>query len=1071
MSFSLSRPLPQPLGRRGVLPALCAAAWFGTTLACTAEPPAPVHTHTVEAAAGDFVRAVVQQKSDVRVELFDPEGREIVHVDGPNSIFDDEEIAAVAERAGLHQLRVLGCPPGAPAAECYTLDLDAPRPATEEDRRRAEAVRLTQEAVDAMARQLREQVDTWREQLTLRERALPLWRGLGERRREAEELYQLGVIQRILYQTEPAARRLHEAATIYADLGDPAREAKALIEAGLACQDLDHLEEAREDFRQALDRARQTGDRKQELNALNNLGVVLSRLGEQRESISWLTQALALARELGDPSSEANNLVNLGSSYAALSERQKALEAYQQALTLTAADLQYLAAANNNLGGVYEDLGNWDEAIKHLTQAIEICEKTGDTRSKAATLNNLGLVYRRSERSDLAQDAFEKAIALARATGYLEAQVNALNNLGYLYEMKGATAQALAAWRQVDTLAAGHRRLERVADTARAAVQRGEGKLDDARATLIQGIARSRARGDRKWEAEQTIALARVERQRGDLPSALAHAKAAVEQIESLRGRVVDPDLRALFLASSQSYYERLIDILMDLHRQRPDTGFDAQALQVSEQARARGLLDLLAEAGADIRKGADPALLERERRLRAALRERDSHYLDLVHRKADARRITEAEERLNQALADHEKVEAELRATSLGYAALTQPQPLSVAEIQGQVLGEGTLLLEYALGEERSYLWAVTATTAKSFNLPPRRQIEEAARTLYDALKTKPGAGAEQAAATADRAGRQLAQMILGPVERLLGDHTLLVVADGVLQYIPFSALPMPTAPDERVLAHNQVVYLPSASILPALRNEIAGRQPGPKTLAVLGDPVFPGDPRILQARAGAAPRPPQKRGTPADSERQGNQIRLAPLPHARRESEAILGLVSEAGQRLEALGFDATYALAVSGDLSQYRYVHFATHGLLDSRQPELSKLALSQFDRNGKPLPLDEGFLRLADIYNLELRADLVALSACQTALGKEVRREGLVGLTRGFMYAGAARVLASLWSVDDRATAKLMESFYHHLLVGKRPAADALRRAQLEMASRPERRSPYYWAGFSLQGEWK
>jgi CHAT domain-containing protein len=176
--------------------------------------------------------------------------------------------------------------------------------------------------------------------------------------------------------------------------------------------------------------------------------------------------------------------------------------------------------------------------------------------------------------------------------------------------------------------------------------------------------------------------------------------------------------------------------------------------------------------------------------------------------------------------------------------------------------------------------------------------------------------------------------------------------------------------------------------------------------------------------------------------------------------------------GQKLKALGFEASYARAISGQLADFRYVHFATHGLLDSQQPKLSKLALSQFREDGRRQ--EESFLRLADIYNLDLNADLVVLSACQTALGKEVRGEGLVGLTRGFMYAGAARVLASLWSVEDRATAMLMRDFYRHLLAEKRPAAEALRRAQLDMASgktHPKYRSPYYWAGFSLQGEWK
>lgn len=1068
----LSRRAPRPSGARCLLTALLAVTGLGAATACAAAPPVTRagDTYSFELAAGDFVRAVVEQKSDVLVVLLDPEGREVLHVDGPHWIREPEEVAAVAERPGLYQLMVRNCPAGAPSADCYTLQLDPPRPAREADRRLAEAIRTTQEAVDAMA------AGDLPLQLRIRERALALWRDLGERRREAEELYQLGIVHRLLRDFRLAARRLHESAEVWAALGDIVREAETLNEAGLACEEVGHLDDALDDYRQALAQARAAHDRKQQRKILNNLGLLLNHLGERREALGHLQQALALARELGG-GGQANILNSLGLTYSALGETQEAIKLYRQALDLPDASPEDKAAVSNNLGTVHADLGNWDEAIESFDQAIAFNRVKNNRSALASTLNNLGLAQHSSGDFQAAQASYQEALALAREMNKLDVQIQAANNFGILLDQKlGRTGEALEQWREVVRLAVDHPVFDHVGLAARAAVERGEQRLAASRNTLEEAIARSKKKAELRFAADLTLRLARVARELGDLAAAAEHAREAVESIESQRNRVVSLDQRALFLASNQTFYELRIRLLMELHRQRPGEGWDSRALEVSEQARARSLLDLLGEAESGLRRGVPRNILEDEQTTRAKVRDLDLRHMELVHRKASPDQIAQAAERLNEAVDELEEVEAALRASSVSYAALTR-EPLDIEAIQQRVLGDRTLLLEYALGEEGSYLWAVTPHKVESFPLPGRKELEAAALAFYNAITAhnEPGGNLRPEAfdAAADRAGRELGRMILGPVEHLLSDHILLVVSDGVLQYIPFSALPLPSAPGERVLARNQVVSLPSASALDALRRQIEGRPAAHKTLAVLADPVFEGDPRLLRIKnKGGLPLTARRGLPPRGPNGQADQLRLVPLIFAGEEAKNILAFVPDAGQQLAALGFDASYELATSGQLADFRYVHFATHGLLDSRQPKLSKLALSQFRKDGRRQ--GESFLRLADIYNLDLNADLVALSACQTALGKEVRGEGLVGLTRGFMYAGSARVLASLWSVEDRATAKLMRDFYRYLLAEKRPAAEALRRAQLDMASGkkyPQWRSPYYWAGFSLQGEWK
>jgi CHAT domain-containing protein len=302
-------------------------------------------------------------------------------------------------------------------------------------------------------------------------------------------------------------------------------------------------------------------------------------------------------------------------------------------------------------------------------------------------------------------------------------------------------------------------------------------------------------------------------------------------------------------------------------------------------------------------------------------------------------------------------------------------------------------------------------------------------------------------------------------------------------LQYIPFAMLPDPTAGRNRPLVvSHEIVSLPSASALAIQRSELAGRKPAPKMLAVIADPVFDRSDVRFTTPATEVNEKQQAQTIASDdarsiehlAEKSDNKSDATPrrliiprLPFTRQEATRLLALTPK-DSSFGAMDFQASRATVLKGDLAQYRYVHFATHGLLDSERPGLSSLVLSMVDEQGKS---QDGFLRANDIYNLKLPAELVVLSACQTGLGKEIKGEGLVGLTRGFMYAGAARVVVSLWSVNDRATSELMTKFYEKMLKqGARPAA-ALRAAQVEMWKQKAWQSPYYWAAFTMQGEWK
>jgi CHAT domain-containing protein len=362
-----------------------------------------------------------------------------------------------------------------------------------------------------------------------------------------------------------------------------------------------------------------------------------------------------------------------------------------------------------------------------------------------------------------------------------------------------------------------------------------------------------------------------------------------------------------------------------------------------------------------------------------------------------------------------------------------------------------------------------VTKTSITSYELPKAADIETTAKKFRDAVTAPSSRDKPNQVAIANDA---ISQIILQPVAAQLGQKRLLIVGDGVLNYLPFAALSLPGKSGENrnppLIVDHEIVLLPSVSTLGILRQNYNDRQPPNRTLAILADPVFSANDERVKNSSSATTQQAVEAANPGLSRSRGDKTaQFDRLKFTRQEAEVVKALLP-ANSITQSLDFAASRAAATGSNLSQYKIIHFATHGFANSERPELSGIVMSLVDEKGNPL---NGFLRLTDIFNLKLAADLVVLSACQTGMGQIVQGEGMVGLTRGFMYAGAQRVVVSLWSVDDEQTATLMSSFYQKMLQkGLTPAA-ALRAAQLEMWKQEKWKSPYYWAAFTLQGEWR
>jgi CHAT domain-containing protein len=641
--------------------------------------------------------------------------------------------------------------------------------------------------------------------------------------------------------------------------------------------------------------------------------------------------------------------------------------------------------------------------------------------------------------------------------------------------------------------------------------------------------AQSDERPDLRWPAlrglgKATLALAEQqtdEKKRAKMQQEGFDAyREALKTIEDIRqGSLRADEARTTFLATTRDVFDEASGALASAalsaaaNKSAPLEGnalaLASEAFRIVEQGRARSLLDMLSETGTTISEGIPPALLQRKRENLERQQEIAQQITGVsLTGEPPKEGIDKLEEELRTLSVAYDSLENEIRTASPRYGALTAAQPLTLSEVQQTVLDADTALLEYSLGRERSYLWAVTKAGVTLHALPARDKLDALAmalrdrvvpqslrRALLDAggetrgLTEKRGLALANNATTANvaafvEASNALYQNTIAPVASSITNKRLLVVADGALNYVPFESLvtSMGASGDYSTLPYlvktNEVVYAPSASVVAAIRKQAAsGANSNARGLLVVADPIFDAsDPRAKSPQAGASQTgaaPLAVDSAVADITGATNKagsvnFKLARLNGTRLEAEQIKSLALTSGLSPDIwLDLDASESKVKTTDVSKYRFLHVATHGLLNTERPQFTGVVLSLVgNREG------DGFLRTDEIFNLRLGSPLVMLSACETGLGRERRGEGVIGLTRAFMYAGAPTVGVSLWSVSDSSTAELMIDFYKRLLTKQPPTSPAaMRAAQLSMIAGKKYSAPFHWAPFVLVGDWR
>ena len=890
------------------------------------------------------------------------------------------------------------------------------------------------------------------------------------------------------------------------ETGEKSDLARYLFNCGLASCYLGNLRRGLEYYEKALKNDQDVGLKDHEAQTLRNIGYVHYQFSDYSRALNYYSQALAIARDIGDKAAEGRYLADLASVYWAkgdypgalkfgeiglkltqenldkysettalsfignihwtMGHFSKALECYLRALkeSQNAGNRTNEATCLNDIGLIYRETGDYQKALDYYERALKIFRETRGKIGEGICLNNIANIYITLKDNSRALDYLERALKIAQETGNKYFESNRLNNIGNVQTRLGHDARALEYFEEALKIAKGIKAKDREAGVFRdrgfvfLKMNRLAESLDSFEKALA--IALEIGQPTTTWLAYS--GLARALEQDGRHEEALANYKKSIQVIEDIRARFPSEEQRAGYLKDKIKVYESLINLLFALHQRQPSAGFDGQSFYYAEKAKARAFLDSLEEAKINLRAGLSPQTREEEIKVS---KEISSLQTELAKPGLSEEERGELFKKLGEAEEAYRNIIQAMRMKNPKYAQLAYPEPRRLEEIQEKVLDRESALLEYFVGEENSFLFYVTKNDFSVHRLSGSKELQERANNYIKLLSSKTVQDF-----TAFPAGKKMYGELIGPVgDKIVKARKLIVVPDGNLNYLPFEALirdqdsPADKAGNHAVqdsgirspgkfLVEDYVIsYAPSSSSLMNLLDR-KGESRAKKIWLAFADPVYAGKGSPGQT-------------APADEISReyylGKGFDFSPLPYSGEEVKMVSKLIKR-GQREIYTQEGAKEEKLKATPLKDFKILHFATHGLLDENVSLRSALVLT-LDED----PEEDGFFQVREIYDIELDSDLVVLSACQTGKGELENGEGVSGLSRAFLYAGAQAVLASLWNINDRATAGFMGHFYRYLNQGK-SKDEALQSAKLEMLKSPFRH-PFYWAAFVVIGD--
>lgn len=984
----------------------------------------------------------------------------------------------------------------------------------------ADAIRNSAELLEKDARELSGQWSKATLQSAAKQfrAASVLWKNLNDTERASYALLQSGRLRLQAGENLDAIREL----LVSLEQSGPnilsVQTSRALCNLSLAYLKIGETDEAKKYLDRALKTSQELGDKQtlgfanyaageyyywQNLNdrALDHYArseILLREVGDTRLLIDTLISTAYIHMTLGNASvglrygRDAEELAIAGNYHRSIvlsriacghlasfmNEKQLALDYYSKAIQSFPDDIDFneKGALLNGLGAIYEHYEDLQTSLNYRLKALDNFDRDGFKFGYLSTLHSIiGICFQLEKIAD-ANKYISQADQLSRQLNdrYYASLVS--RTIADHHFSNDEFDRAIHFYqRSLDaTQSIGYRTNSVVINNKLGQIYYRKKDATRARQHFEKALSDSLEIKNFFAAAESYFHLA-ILQEPIDRTEAIRLARQSIEATEMLYSDVGNSNLKRSFFSSVSARYELYTKLLMSSYKDSPnrDTAFDA--IRNIEQSRGRALKETLMMSESKFLADGDPVLIEKENALQFQLTAKLDKLASTLEKENSASDSDQIQNEILDIQHRLGEIRAEIKLSSPLYSAIKNPEPFNVADFQSNVLDGDSVLLQFSLGEGESYLWAVDNADVSAYYLPSRDVIEariERLRGLLNSRQLNDGESlGEYQARTADAEteykaeARILSRELFGEVWDKLDGKKLIFVADGRLHYFPIGALPLPGSDgDEPIVLANEVVYSPSASALKLLRMERKYASKPTKDIVVFADPVFSKtDERI----AGLEDRNGNFLASIVATFRSIESYESMPrLPASEQEAISISDVVG-AHRTTVRSGFEANRDGVLNGDVEKYNVIHFATHGRIDEKRPELSGIVLSLYNPEGKRP--DGGFIRLQDVHGLKLNSDLVVLSACETGIGKEVKGEGVMSLNNAFLQAGARSVVSSLWKVDDAATKDLMTEFYRGMADESLTAAAALRRAQIKMFNDPRYKSPFFWAAFTASGD--
>jgi CHAT domain-containing protein len=897
--------------------------------------------------------------------------------------------------------------------------------------------------------------------------ALELSRESGDCETEADCLTKLGIVVWDLGQIPEAAGFFEGGLSIAQNFDDKrlehislkALEIIKLYNTAKGYRTEATLQQSLDCFEQAIALARDVGIPDFELKCLRQKSLTCWQMDDIKEFLACNQRGLEIAEKLNHGKEQGRCLNNIGVYYDKVSDYSNALRYFEKALAISQIqdDATTQAESSTNIGGTYLEMGDLRKAETYYNLALNIDKTIGNEENLAQDLNNLGIVLVKksqlSKRNQYLINAlryFKESLGLLEGEENTEVIIQVMNNIGNIQSQLGNYEAARLEFED------SYNKAKRLRyESASCVIHLNLGSLNlskrryqDAKTYFNISISEGLESGALEILWEAYYGLGQCYEAQDDLSRAQSYYEKSINILERIRERISLDIFKIGFVRNKLSVYESSLNALFSLYSTCPSPASLDRLFKATEKAKARAFLEYLIDARADIDGTLESSYREKEKGISNGI---SSAFLELTKpglnpesKKTHMRELDRKEEEYFRLLSD-------MRAENRGLRKTTKPGVFRISDVQRELLDEHTALMEYFVGGRRSFLFLITRHHSELFELPGKLEIERSLRAFLKMLSS-PSQEGFQGILAAERIAREIAF----PLESYDYDpiDSLIIIPDGILHYLPFEALrTYSTAHRSYFIEKYQISYCPSALSLSLLK-ERPGDSPRTKDLLAIGAPRY----NMKVA--------PQKNiGRAIDDvwrEIYSNEgFSFSPLPYSKEEVQDI-AMHFPVSKRDILLEDKATEAAVKNLPLKNYRIIHFACHGLLDEKVPFRSALVLSPDEGEA-----EDGFLQVREIYNLNMRADLVVLSACQTGSGALERTEGLLGLPRTFFYAGAHSVLSSLWPVNDKVAASFMKVFYHYLIQGQ-SRSGALRLAKLKMLQTGYSH-PSYWAGYVLQGD--